>query len=408
MFQPLHLDDRRVAFRACGDGLLLGDVRFVRDRREFGSSRRQRQLGALRLVPQRSNFVVVSILLERGRAADRGGRVHHRGELLDVAVHHRFVSNVSRPRRVLERVERFFEVGIRGRYARDHARAGVAAERILQQPGELGVAVRDVQVPRSEVLLPPLLVVRYGVDHVAQGEQAAVDVDGLLKPVPRRARALVSLRTRQVHQVKLRRAERPAVPPPRLPRQVPLLQYHREYRVRPRGLLVHLRPARGSAHRAVLQQADHLLSAASLAFADAAHDDGAVRAFPHADLLRRDVRVQQIPHLLVVNLEERASHRALARAPPLVNPGEDVPDDARYDANLVVAAGVRRHGAHRVRLAAARLPVRQHRRVVPVEARVHQGRDQVIVHPACSESGPKTSSKWNARFLPRTTVVGDG
>ena len=259
----------------------------------------------------------------------------------------------------------------------------------MQQPGELGVAVRDVQVSRSEILLPPLLVVRYGVDHVAQGEQAAVDVDGLLKPVPRRARALVSLRTRQVHQVKLRRAERPAVPPPSVPRQVPLLQYHREYRVRPRGLLVHLRPARGSAHRAVLQQSDHLLSAASFAFADAAHDDGAVRAFPHADLLRRDVRVQQIPHLLVVNLEERASHRALARSPSLSDPGEDVLDDARDDADFVVGAGAQGGAAHRVRLTAARLPVRQHRRVVPVEARVHQGRHEVIVHPRLLRIGTK-------------------
>ena len=202
-----------------------------------------------------------------------------------------------------------------------------------------------------------------------------------LKPSPRRARALVSLRTRQVHQVKLRRAERPAVPSTRLPRQVPLLQNHREYRVRPRGLLVHLRPARGSAHRAVLQQADHLIRAARLAFADAAHDDGAVRAFSHADLLRRDVRVQQITHLLVVNLEKRASNRALAHAPPLFYPREDVLDHPRDDADLVVGAGAQGGATHRVRLAASRLPVRQHRRVVPVEARVHQGRHEVIVHP---------------------------
>ena len=90
--------------------------------------------------------------------------------------------------------------------------------------------------------------------------------------------------------------------------------------------------------------------------------------------------MQQVPYLLVVNLEKGASNRALALPFASFDAREDVLNDPRDHSDFIVGEGAQRRGSHRVRLAAARLAVRQHRGVVPVEARVHQGRHEVIVH----------------------------
>ena len=71
-----------------------------------------------------------------------------------------------------------------------HQRLAVATQRVLQQVGELGVAVGDV-----------LLLVGQRVDHVRQAAQALVDGLCFLKAVARRARSGEPLGPSQVNQV---------------------------------------------------------------------------------------------------------------------------------------------------------------------------------------------------------------
>ena len=58
-------------------------------------------------------------------------------------------------------------------------------------------------------------------------------------------------------------------------------------------------------------------------------------------------------------------------------PREDVERGARNDAAL---GGVRDVALHRVRLARARLPVREHRGLVPAEDVVDHGRERLVEH----------------------------
>ena len=62
---------------------------------------------------------------------------------------------------VPERAEGLLDVGVCWADAGDHERVGVAAEGVLQQPSQLGVAVRDVR----------LAALAQRRDHVAQAEQ---------------------------------------------------------------------------------------------------------------------------------------------------------------------------------------------------------------------------------------------
>ena len=68
---------------------------------------------------------------------------------------------------------------------RDHHRLRVPAERVLQHPRELRVAVRDVRRPPVD---------QRG-DAVAERREREVDLGGLLQPVTRRTRLALPLRT---------------------------------------------------------------------------------------------------------------------------------------------------------------------------------------------------------------------
>ena len=69
-------------------------------------------------------------------------------------------------------------------------------EGVLEEPGELALPVGDVCVE-------PLALLAQGGDDVAEGEEAEVNVDPLLQPVPFRVGLLLPLRPGQVHHVKL-------------------------------------------------------------------------------------------------------------------------------------------------------------------------------------------------------------
>mmetsp|Transcript_11046 Transcript_11046/g.30974 ORF Transcript_11046/g.30974 Transcript_11046/m.30974 type:complete len:282 (-) Transcript_11046:46-891(-) len=79
-----------------------------------------------------------------------------------------------------------------GRAAHHHGGSGLPVEGVLQQVRELGAAERDVALPLSE-----------GGHHVAQSEQAPIDLDGLLLARSLGLRLVESLRPCEVHDLKL-------------------------------------------------------------------------------------------------------------------------------------------------------------------------------------------------------------
>ena len=62
-----------------------------------------------------------------------------------ISVNYRFVLDIARSRRVLEGVQRLLEVAFSRRYACDHSRARVPAERVLQDARQFRVAIGDVE-----------------------------------------------------------------------------------------------------------------------------------------------------------------------------------------------------------------------------------------------------------------------
>ena len=221
-------------------------------------------------------------------------------------------------------------------------------------------------------------------DDVPQRQQSAVDVDALLEPRPRGFGLLVPLGPGEVHEVELggRVSFR------RIIRQKRLLDDDGEDGVRPRRKRVHLRPAGGARHATELEEAEHLVRGARRDLARAGDDDGAVGAFAYAYASRVGVRMQQVTHLLVVHFQKRASNAHVAGAgfESRARLGEDVRDDARDDAEVVIRE-IHASRSHRVRLARARLAVREHGRVVPAEARLYQRRDEAIVHLRLRRAG---------------------
>jgi hypothetical protein len=112
-------------------------------------------------------------------------------------VEHRPISNVARSVGVAQRAERLLKVTVGRRRAGDHQRPRITAEGILQQTRELRVAVRDVHPARAL----PLVAQRR--DHVAERQEARVYVDALPQPSADGARALGTLASSEVDEMKL-------------------------------------------------------------------------------------------------------------------------------------------------------------------------------------------------------------
>ena len=91
------------------------------------------------------------------------------------------------------RGQRLVVVVVRGAAVGAHGRLGVPAQRILQQPRQLRVSVRDMR--RASV--------HQRRDNIPERGQREVDLGGLLQPVPRRARLALPLATRLIDQVQL-------------------------------------------------------------------------------------------------------------------------------------------------------------------------------------------------------------
>ena len=93
---------------------------------------------------------------------------------------------------VLQRGHAFVDGELRGRQRRDNARLCLSPEGLLQQAGQLGVAVRNVSV-----------VIHQRCNYAAQRQQALVYVACLSGAVILRTGSTDAFRPRQVHQVEL-------------------------------------------------------------------------------------------------------------------------------------------------------------------------------------------------------------
>ena len=125
----------------------------------------------------------------------------------------------------------------------------VAAERILEDPGELGVAVRDVGLGAVGEL----------ANHSAEREQALVDVAGLGEPVAGRTGVPDAFRPGEVDQIELGHPDRGVV------LRVRRLAFDSDLEdgVRPARRLVHLRRRDLAAVEACLKDVNHGLRAAN-------------------------------------------------------------------------------------------------------------------------------------------------
>ncbi len=141
--------------------------------------------------------------------------------LVGVAVDHRDVLDVHGARRVPQRVDALLDTRVRRRYARHHERARVAAQRVLQDARQLGVAIRHVArdsrgrsaatttataataATTAAATTAAVCLLGQCVDDVAQREQAAVDEHRLTKAIACRLRLLLSLAAGEVNKVEL-------------------------------------------------------------------------------------------------------------------------------------------------------------------------------------------------------------
>ena len=167
---------------------------------------------------------------------------------------------------------------------------------------------------------------------------------------------------------------------------------HGEHAVRPRALLVHLGLAHLPALGGARHQREDVLGPGNALLGEAHHEHASAFLLPRAGILHqpqlfglgldeRDVLEvavdEQVAELFVVNLQERRAHVELdvgivgAKAPEHVERG------SRDHAALL---GHRQVALHGVRLSRARLPVREHRALVPLQHVADDGREGLVEH----------------------------
>ena len=401
-----RLQIRVQAFRELLHGIQPG-LQVRGPRRGRPRRRRRNAVRARDVLLQARDALARSGVLRAGGAAVGEARAQARdlgGELvlapLRLLVGARLYLDHLGPLRELERGERLLHLPRRGRDARQERAPRAPAERILEQVGELRVAVRHV----------PLLAfgdVHQRLDDVAQRAEALVDGGRFLQARAASLGGLLPLRARQVHQVE----RRVALLKRRAGEGAPArLQRHGEHGVRARGLAVHLRLPDAPVERPAREQIVRLLRARHQRLGKTLHEHAAPVVL--ADLRRRARRGsaigvgrrQQVRHLLVVNLEVRALHReryvhgrglALGNAHAALLVLHALEDALQHARNQTLRLGVIRRERIRVfgerhalgralleiiggalhgeGLTRARLPVRDQAPVIPLQERVRHG-----------------------------------
>mmetsp|Transcript_7793 Transcript_7793/g.30861 ORF Transcript_7793/g.30861 Transcript_7793/m.30861 type:complete len:445 (-) Transcript_7793:97-1431(-) len=271
----------------------------------------------------------------------------------------------------MQRAQRLFHVVGRRGAARDHERKGGTPEGVHEQLGELTVAVGDVVV---------LLAIRQHGDHLAQHEQRAVDVPGLLDHVPLALTALQALGPGEIHKANLAKlAHRHAV-------AVGVrLDVDRHHGVRPRRVLVELVAAHPAIPRAPRDDRERVVEARAVDGDEIGNVKTPLR-LPPLRQLPLVISRQQVVDGLVVDFEVGALDPELDPGSGAVHRGEDVRERTGHDAVVAAPAGPVLPldqflaSAHAERLARTRLSVREDGGGVSVQRAVQQSGNPALDH----------------------------
>ena len=285
----------------------------------------------------------------------------------DLLVHLRLVLDILRPVRVFQRRHRLL-LALHGRRdGRDDARLGPAAQRVPEEPRELRVPVWDMPLPFHQRR-----------DHPPQRQQALVDVPGLLGPLVDAVGPGAGdvLAPGQVHQVELAHADHLFAFRQHLAHR----HGNDEHGMRARALLVQQRLCRPPPRVPRVQQRVDVPGRLHNRLLQPLHHHAGPRVLHDAHLLgggrTLGLARQKVGDLLVVQLEERTLDRKLVHPTQTIQILEYMPHRPRNHARLP-----RLPTRHRVRLARARLPVRKHRAVEPLEHLVHHRRHGSLIQP---------------------------
>ena len=273
-----------------------------------------------------------------------------------------FIHDITRAVRVFQGVEGLVKVRVGGGDTSHHDRPRVSPQGILQQAGQFRVAVRNVPAR------VPTLVVSERTDHIPECEQPLINLNALLQSLSLRLGALGALRSRQIHEMHLRSGHVRGV-------RTLSLDVNRENGVRARRTMVHASRSGGSRLGTVRERLRHLFHRGHLQLLDAnenhAGPAGRVSKTHHA------LGLKQVADVLLVDFDETHAEVHDTSLGKRGDVGEEGLHDARDDAARSASRLVR--GAHGVRLAGARLTVREHSGVVAGEQTVHQRFDALVV-----------------------------
>mmetsp|Transcript_42244 Transcript_42244/g.122093 ORF Transcript_42244/g.122093 Transcript_42244/m.122093 type:complete len:284 (+) Transcript_42244:1109-1960(+) len=245
-----------------------------------------------------------------------------------------------------------------GAHVRDHGGAAIAAERVLEQPRHLRIAVRHKRNGGAE-----------RGDAIAQGEQGPIDVGALDHAHPlvvrlRRSLGACEIDHRELAQVDLRDDAR---------RLVPLLHDDLQHRVAAAAGDISAGRLCGAVFIPLVQQGHDLLSALQPAdLADSGDAHALHRVLPNVQVVC--VGPEQVAHLLVVDFEEGALHFEVALFALRGDLAEQIQQSQHHD------AGLRLIPEHRVRLTCAGRTVREDRGVETLENTVDQAADRALEH----------------------------
>ena len=280
--------------------------------------------------------------------------------VLGVLIDFGFILYELGPAGVSQGAQRLIVVVVGWRNGRNHDSFGIASQRILEQPGQLGIPVGDVMG----------LAIDQSRDHVAQSTQRQVYFGGLLHALACSARFACPLRPRQIHQIQLRG----------LVLLVPLLvvllrvDVDGENAVGAGRFGVHVGRADGSTFEPDFHVFFHFGNGVDLQLQQVL-DEKALFGTLLEVHFSLGVPAEQIVNLLVIDFDEAAADE-VGLGGVVLGDGDDLAEGAR-DYPLALVALIGPH--HRVRFAATRLPVREDRPVVPVQHVVYQRERRLLV-----------------------------
>ena len=222
----------------------------------------------------------------------------------------RCILDIARPIGVVQGRQRFRGIAIRGRHTRQEQRLAIPTQRILQQTGELALAIRHVL---GLATLGQSLFIGQGIDYISQCQQSFINLDSLPRPLSFGARLLHPLTTGKVHKGKARGG---GDVNPRFLIPHGLLQMDGEDGMRPTALMIHQRGGRRAMERSDVQNIEHLGGGGYRASFETNDADAAGPILSEGKRLA--ILVEEVVNVLPVNLEEGCRYVVMHQLAALV------------------------------------------------------------------------------------------